>query len=80
MVSWNHGNKVVYDVEIMCFDNKKYARGDPETLEQKEKILEGQKGEGNEEKEEHEAKEEIGREGDWFLTVKGRSEEGIPLY
>ena len=51
MVSWNHGNKVVYDVEIMCFDNKKYARGDPETLEQKEKMLEGQKGEGNEVKE-----------------------------
>ena len=56
----------------MCFDKEKYARVDPETLEQKEKMLEGQKGEGNEEEEEHEAKEEIGREGDCFLTVKGR--------
>ena len=59
----------------MCFDKEKYARVDPETLEQKEKTLERERGEGNKkekDKEEQEEKEEPGKEGDCFLTVKGR--------
>lgn len=31
---------------IMCFDQEKYARRDSEILEQKEKMLEGERGEG----------------------------------
>ena len=48
MVSWNHGSKAVYCREIKCFDKEEYARVDPETPEQKEKMLEGERGEGNE--------------------------------
>lgn len=31
---------------IMCFDKEKYARRDSEILEQKDKMLEGERGEG----------------------------------
>lgn len=30
----------------MCFDKEKYARRDSEILEQKDKMLEGERGEG----------------------------------